>query len=201
MSGVELERLADPRSPFVFGEEVEHDLVPLTAIGEHLRIGGPGMFAHSSARAALEGAAAELSERGLGLLVLGGYRPLTVQIGLWLAQGVVRTPHLGRHTRGAVVDVEPFWLADGSPAAMTGPGDGLLTEADRSPGWDKRALAAMSLVESVLARCGLASSEVEWWHRCEPVWRELPVFDIGIEALAAGSSTARPVLGLEKGRA
>lgn len=157
----------------------------------------PAAWLHEDAARALEGVQAELRERGLGLKVFDGYRPLRVQQMMWdliRDERYVSNPavNLGRHTRGTAVDVS---LVDkmGDPLEMPTGYDDFSEKAHRnSEAASVEASANARLLEEVMTRHGFEPFPTEWWHYDWKGWKNYPVLDISMEELMAGEKVAVP---------
>ena len=158
----------------------------------------PAAWLHENAAKALEAVQAELRQRGLGLKVFDGYRPLRVQQMMWdliRDERYVSNPAVnrGRHTRGTAVDVA---LVDkmGDPLPMPTGYDEFSEKAHRdSDEASPEAAANSKLLEEVMTRHGFEPFLTEWWHFDLKGWKDYPVLDISMEELAAGIKTATPV--------
>jgi D-alanyl-D-alanine dipeptidase len=124
----------------------------------------------------------DLAERGRGLKIHDGYRPLSVQKLMWEVlpdERYVANPAKGsRHNRGAAVDVT---LVDawGRELPMPCPYDEFSPRAHRT-------YAAASLAErrnrdlliEAMERRGFRGLDTEWWHFDAPGWQQYAVLDV-----------------------
>jgi D-alanyl-D-alanine dipeptidase len=122
-----------------------------------------------------------LAERGLGLKILDGYRPLSVQRLMWQVMPddrYVADPAKGsRHNRGAAVDVT---LVDsfGRELSMPCPYDEFSERAHR--GYAGSSLAARchrALLAEAMGGQGFTGLPTEWWHFDAPGWQDCPILD------------------------
>ncbi|GJM24304.1 MAG: hypothetical protein DHS20C16_07190 [Phycisphaerae bacterium] len=122
-----------------------------------------------------------LRERGLGLKIFDGYRPLSVQKKMWALvpdPKYVADPKDGsRHNRGCAVDVT-LVDADGNELEMpTGYDD--FTEAAHQDykGGTPSARRNRNLLRQAMESAGFVALPSEWWHFDAPDWRKYPILD------------------------
>ena len=146
----------------------------------------------------LAGAASKLAkavglaaERGLRLVVLDAYRPLSVQARMWEIlpkEGFVAPPSRGsNHNRGAAVDVS---LADaqGQELPMPSVFDEFSERASHTyTQGDAVALRNRDELRLCMERAGFRSYIAEWWHYNDPESLDCPLIDITLSALEASS--------------
>ncbi len=120
-----------------------------------------------------------LAAQGYGLLVLDGYRPLSVQERMWQLvpdTRYVADPRKGsRHNRGAAVDVA---LVDGAGQLLEMPTDfDDFSEAARRDhaGASAAARQHLALLDAAMTAEGFIGLETEWWHYDAPDWEVYPV--------------------------
>jgi D-alanyl-D-alanine dipeptidase len=128
-----------------------------------------------------------LQRYGLGLKIMDGYRPLSIQKKMWKAlpdPSYVADPKAGSmHNRGAAVDVT---LVDknGNELPM-GTGYDDFTERAHI---DYKHLPAEILKRRgnliyAMVRGGFVAFRTEWWHYADKEWEKYPVEDIGLTQL------------------
>lgn len=130
----------------------------------------------------LREAQAELEEKGLGLKVWDGFRPLAAQWKFWEImpdERYVSDPRKGgRHTRGTAVDVTLVSLRDGEELSMPTTFDDFSEKAHRSyTGCSKEAIANRELLETVMYRHEFLGLLTEWWHYDLYGWESYPQID------------------------
>ena len=139
------------------------------------------VFLERSAAERLARVQAELRERGLGLKVFDGYRPLAVQQALWKVKPdprYVADPARGsRHNRGSAVDVT---LVDAAGRELPMPSEfdefGERSHLDYADG-PGDALANRETLQKAMRAEGFLPLATEWWHFDAPGWRAFPVMD------------------------
>lgn len=121
----------------------------------------------------------ELMQRGIGLIVLDGYRPLHVQREMWRLvpnPDYVADPEKGsRHNRGAAVDVA---LADlhGNPLRMPTQFDDFSPAAHRDAFVDDPiARTNREILTRVMQSHGFIGLPSEWWHFDIENWHDYPI--------------------------
>ena len=127
-----------------------------------------------------------LEERGVGLVVFDGYRPVAVQRAMWRIMpdpDYVADPAKGsRHNRGAAVDVALVDL-DGQPLPMPTEFDDFTPAAHRDAVVkDPAARANRELLTSVMEANGFVGLRTEWWHFDIENWRDYPIIQDDAEA-------------------
>jgi D-alanyl-D-alanine dipeptidase len=122
-----------------------------------------------------------LSERGLGLKIFDGYRPLSVQRKMWELvpdPRYVADPKDGsRHNRGCAVDVT-LVHANGNELEMpTGYDD--FTEAAHQDflGGSPASRRNRQILRQAMESEGFAALPSEWWHFDAPDWQDYPILD------------------------
>jgi D-alanyl-D-alanine dipeptidase len=133
----------------------------------------------------LSAAQNDLRNRGLGLKVYDGYRPLSIQRKLWEVvpdERYVANPVKGsRHNRGAAVDLT---IIDslGNELEMPTPYDDFTDKARcdymKLP---EAALKNRALLEEVMTRHGFVSMSSEWWHFDFQGWGKFEILDQPLE--------------------
>lgn len=130
-----------------------------------------------------------LEERGLGLKVYDGYRPLSVQKQMWAKvpiEGFVANPAKGsNHNRGAAVDLT-LVDSDGRELEMPSAYDEFTERAHRSyAGGSASARANRALLQAQMELEGFKGLATEWWHFDLPEAKQYPVLDLPFSELAA----------------
>ncbi len=128
----------------------------------------------------------QLEERGVGLVVFDGYRPVAVQRAMWRIMpdpDYVADPAKGsRHNRGAAVDVALVDL-DGKPLPMPTEFDDFTPAAHRDAVVkDPAARANRKLLTGVMQANGFVGLRTEWWHFDIENWRDYPIIQDDAEA-------------------
>lgn len=141
-------------------------------------------FLQRPAAEALEKAAADLAEKGYGIIVYDGYRPWFVTKMFWEAtpdslRHFVAPPQDGsRHNRGAAVDVGLYDLRSGEPVAMPSGYDEFTERAYANyAGGSDQARCYRDLLRSVMEDHGFIIYPYEWWHFDHEDWREYPIMN------------------------
>ena len=129
-----------------------------------------------------------LQKRGLRLVCLDCYRPLSVQRRMWERvpnARYVADPKTGSdHNRGAAVDVT---LADVSGRALEmptafdefSPAAAASYKGDKVESWQQE---NRDLLQRAMARAGLKGIESEWWHFQLADAKDFPVLDLPLDA-------------------
>jgi D-alanyl-D-alanine dipeptidase len=132
-----------------------------------------------------------LARHGLGLVVHDGYRPWFVTKIMWEAtprrlRPFVANPSRGsRHNRGCAVDVSLYALATGEPVEMPSGYDELGERAHPSyRGGTAAARWHRELLRREMERQGFRVFRTEWWHFDHRDWREYPILNVPLDALA-----------------
>lgn len=118
----------------------------------------------------LAAVAAELEERGLGLLIWDGYRPVYAQAKLYEVcpdPTYVSPPGVGNqnHCRGRAVDLTLYDLETGEQVEMPTGFDDFSAYADRDYSDASAEAAANALVlQEAMERHGFRGYSAEWWH-------------------------------------
>lgn len=122
----------------------------------------------------------ELQEKGLGLKIWDGFRPMAAQWKFWELvpdERYVSNPLKGgRHTRGTAVDLT-LVTADGKELLMPTAFDDFSEKAHRDyQGASEEALANRKILQDVMEKHGFVGFEGEWWHFDLASWESfLPI--------------------------
>lgn len=129
-----------------------------------------------------------LRERGLGLKIWDGYRPISAQFSLWEVcpdPTYVANPQTGysSHSRGNTVDLT-LVDADGKELTMPTGFDSFSTLADRDySDCPEEARENALLLQNIMEEKGFAGYFGEWWHFSDTVKYDVErVFDPGLVA-------------------
>lgn len=149
----------------------------------------PAVYIHKDLVEPLRKVQEELAEKGLGLKIYDGYRPLSVQQKMWdliRDERYVSNPakNKGRHTRGTAVDVT---LVDrmGNELKMPTGFDDFTEKAHRKMmSWSAEERANAELLEAVMVKNGFIAYPYEWWHFDYQGWEGHEPQDISFEELA-----------------
>lgn len=141
---------------------------------------------------------ADLKTKGLGLKVLDGFRPLSVQRSMWKIlpdSKYVANPARGsRHNRGAAVDVT-LVDAEGKELEMPTKFDDFSKAAHvDAPTANAQAAKNRATLQNAMKARGFQSISTEWWHFDAPDWQSFPIADATFDELAKGA--AKQELGL-----
>ena len=123
-----------------------------------------------------------LEEKGLGLKVFDGYRPLSVQKKMWAkypVEGYVANPAKGsNHNRGAAVDLT-LVDKDGHELPMPSAYDEFSERAHRdyNGGSEAERRNRQALEEAMTAE-GFHGISTEWWHFDDTDAKSYPVLDL-----------------------
>lgn len=151
----------------------------------------------------------ELKQHGLGLKIFDGYRPHSVQFLMWdvvkkmfntedpkvISKYVCEPQRIGRHNRGAAVDVTLVNLADDSELPMPSEFDEFSDKAERwhylrifnnTPPEHQHALKFIKaknakFLQDVMEKHGFIAMPSEWWHFDDADWRNYDGLDIPFE--------------------
>jgi D-alanyl-D-alanine dipeptidase len=128
----------------------------------------------------------DLQDRGLGLKVWDGYRPLSVQREFWRVmpdERYVSNPAKGsRHNRGAAVDVTLVDLKSGKEVEMpTGFDDFTPKAAADYAGASETAKKNRALLQEVMTKHGFQIFPSEWWHFDSAGWEKFPIEDFKVQ--------------------
>lgn len=132
----------------------------------------------------------KLAERGFGLIIWDGFRPVSAQAKLWEARpnpNYVSNPVTGKrtHSRGNTVDVSLYDLTTGQAVPVPTEYDNFSHCADRDySDCSEQAAANARLLEQIMEECGFAPYFEEWWHFSDST--DYPVeeiFDPGMPTL------------------
>ncbi len=141
----------------------------------------------SSAAARLARVQKSLEERGLGLKIYDGYRPLSVQKKMWELvpdPRYVADPNEGsRHNRGCAVDVT-LVDADGNELEMpTGYDDFSEAAHQDYQGGTPTSRRNRNLLKQAMEAEGFLALDTEWWHFDAPDWRDFPILDRALNSV------------------
>lgn len=154
---------------------------------------------YSSARAFLQRPAAEalgriaadLKDKGYGLLVHDAYRPWYVSKIFWDAtpedgKDFVADPSKGsRHNRGAAVDLTLYDLKTGKSVEMVGLYDEMTERSfPHYPGGTSEQRWNRDLLRSAMEAEGFSVYEYEWWHFDFNGWEQYRIQNDTFEALS-----------------
>ena len=141
-------------------------------------------FLQRDAALALKSANEDLSQEGLGLLILDAYRPLSVTKLLWertppSQRAYVADPKVGsRHNRGAAVDLTIIDLSTGRPLPMPSYYDDFSEKAHHSyQGGSALARRNRAKLRQVMEKHGFQVLDNEWWHYDFKGWEKYPLLD------------------------
>ena len=128
-----------------------------------------------------------LQQKGLGLKIWDGYRPLSVQREMWELvpdPRYVADPEKGsRHNRASAVDVT---LVDslGYELEMPTLFDDFSEKASRD--YEKASAEALEnrrVLEEAMVAEGFIPLPTEWWHFDDPDWERFPILDIPLDEI------------------
>lgn len=129
----------------------------------------------------------KLRQKGLGLKIFDGYRPLSAQKIFWSLvpdPRYVADPKLGsKHNRGMAVDLT---LVDsrGRELEMPSSFDDFSERASHSfQGCSEVAKKHRSILKEAMVSAGFIPWEAEWWHYDAPGWESCPILDVSFEEL------------------
>ena len=148
-------------------------------------------FLRYPAALALRDVETELAAQGLGLKIFDAYRPYTITEQMWEPiknADFVADPKQGsRHNRGAAVDLTLIDLRSGEELPMPSNYDEFSDRARRNyTAGTPAELANRQKLEDVMKRHGFEPLPSEWWHFDYSGWKNFPVMDVPLEALARG---------------
>ncbi len=131
----------------------------------------------------------ELETLGLGLEIMNGYRPLSVQKKLWKkcpdSRYVANPANGSRHNRGAAVDLRLINLSSGTPLLMPSKFPAFSSASHRNyhnmP--NQEAKKNCKLLELVMGKYGFIPLKTEWWHYDDKNWSNYPVLDLSYKEL------------------
>ena len=128
-----------------------------------------------------------LQQQGLGLKILDGYRPLSVQKKMWKLMPdsrYVADPQKGsRHNRGAAVDVT---LVDhaGRELEMPTAYDDFTEKAHRDyQALPPAAIQHRAILQQAMQAEGFLPLTSEWWHFDAPNWQNYALLDIPLKTI------------------
>ncbi|HRZ87522.1 MAG TPA: M15 family metallopeptidase [bacterium] len=132
----------------------------------------------------------ELKKEGLGLKIMDGYRPLSVQKKMWKVKpnpNYVADPKVGSmHNRGAAVDVT-LVDAKGNELPMgTGYDDFTKKAHIDNRNFPPDILRNRDLLKKAMLDSGFIAFRTEWWHFADVSWEKYPVEDIDFRELEKG---------------
>ena len=135
---------------------------------------------------------ADLKAQGMGLKVLDGFRPLSVQRSMWKIlpdSKYVADPAKGsRHNRGAAVDVT-LVDAEGKELEMPTKFDDFSKAAHvDAPTSNANAAKNRAKLQNAMKARGFQSISTEWWHFDAPDWQSFPIADATFDELAKGAA-------------
>lgn len=129
----------------------------------------------------------ELEQRGLGLKIYDGYRPLSVQKQMWQIlpdSRYVANPVKGsRHNRGAAVDVT---LVDSNGVELempTGFDDFTQRAAHGFMDLPGQVIKNRELLRTIMEKHGFVHLKSEWWHYDLKNYDQYPVVDYSFDDL------------------
>jgi D-alanyl-D-alanine dipeptidase len=187
----------------------QSDLVSLDGLVPHIRIdtryasannftGQPiyeraGAYLQRPAADALARVAAELAEKGYGLIVYDGYRPWFATKLFWDIvpedkHVFVADPAKGsRHNRGCAVDLGLYDLKTGAVSPMPSRYDEMSVRAyaDFAGGTDAER-ANRALLRAAMEREGFAVYDSEWWHFDYRDWADYPIGTASFTQIESG---------------
>lgn len=147
----------------------------------------PHCFLRKSVAERLSRVQKKLEQKGLGLKIWDGYRPLSVQKKMWAlvpdSRYVANPKHGSRHNRGAAVDVT---LVDSTGHELHMPTgfDDFTIKAHRNwTGGDTLAMHNRQILEDAMTSEGFIPLSTEWWHFDAPNWKDYPIENISIKEL------------------
>ena len=117
----------------------------------------------------------ELENKGFGLIIWDGFRPVSAQAKLWEFcpdPTFVSHPVTGRrtHCRGNTVDISLYDLATGKDVAVPTGFDNFTAYADRDySDCSEQAAANAGLLEEIMKQNGFTPYFAEWWHFADTV--------------------------------
>lgn len=127
-----------------------------------------------------------LRDRGLGLKVFDGYRPLSVQRQMWALvpdERYVADPTKGsRHNRGAAVDVSLVDAA-GNDLPMPTDFDDFTARAGADAPAPEPARTNRATLRAAMEAEGFIPMPSEWWHFDAPDWQRYPILDVPLDEL------------------
>lgn len=134
---------------------------------------------------ALRAVQAELQEKGLGLKIWDGFRPMSAQWKFWELvpdERYVSDPRKGgRHTRGTAVDLTLI-TKEGAELSMPSNFDDFSEKAHQDyPGASDLALTNRAILRDVMERHGFMNLPTEWWHFDLIGWENYPPRDLNLE--------------------
>jgi len=137
---------------------------------------------------ALDSVAAELSHRGLVLVIFDAYRPYRITVDLWIPiqdERYAANPAKGSgHNRGIAVDLT---LADSKTHQLLYMPTGYDSFSDSAhqdfKGTDINRIANRELLKQVMVKYGFVPLSTEWWHFSWPCPEKFEVLDLSFEQL------------------
>ena len=130
-----------------------------------------------------------LKERGLGIKIFDGYRPLSVQKKMWArfpVEGYVANPAKGsNHNRGAAVDLT-LVDASGHELAMPSGYDEFSERAHRDYQQGSRAaIKNREILQKAMEKEGFRGITTEWWHFDDLDCKTYPLLDLPISSVVS----------------
>jgi len=148
----------------------------------------PKCYLCKEAAQALDTVQKELAQKGLGIKIWDGYRPLAAQWELWKilpdTRYVADPRKGGRHTRGTAVDCTLTNLKTGKELEMPTGFDECGEKSWRS--YNKCSVKAKknrALLTHVMEKHGFIGLKTEWWHFDFKGWRDKESLDLSFEKL------------------
>ncbi len=131
----------------------------------------------------------ELAQKGLGLKIYDGYRPLSVQKKMWAkypVEGYVANPAKGsNHNRGAAVDLTLVDLRTGEERPMPSAYDEFSERAHRDyAGGTAEQRENRHVLEEAMQRQGFVGLKTEWWHFDDKDAKTYPVLDLPFSSVS-----------------
>ena len=162
-------------------------LVEVRKINSHIRVMASHGYLRKTVALHLDMAQRELEQLGLGLKIMGAYRPLSAQKKLWQESPdnrYVANPKNGsRHNRGAAVDLRLVRLNDGKELTMP------VTSFSRACHRNYEGMQSedmkknCKLLELMMEKHGFIPLPTEWWHFDYKDWADYDLLDIAINDL------------------
>jgi len=131
-----------------------------------------------------------LEEKGLGLKVWDGYRPLSAQKKMWKIvpdPQFVADPSKGSmHNRGAAVDVTLVDLKTGKELEMPTGFDDFSANAAAycTEGISKEAINNRTILQDAMTKCGFLIFKSEWWHFNDSDWKQYAILDVDFSEIS-----------------
>jgi len=133
---------------------------------------------------------AYLGQFGLGLKIMDGYRPLSVQKKMWKVMpnpSYVADPKVGSmHNRGAAVDVTLLDRSGNEFPMGTGYDDFTKKAHIDCKDLPAEVIKRRGNLIYAMMRGGFIPFRTEWWHYADREWEKYPVEDVDFAELRAG---------------